>query len=56
MKKHQDTCNIPIVFLSSLEDASDCERGLDLGAVDFLHKPFRTDVVLETVRAHVLKR
>lgn len=56
LKKNDSTRDIPIIFLSSLEDQSDSERGLQLGAVDFLCKPFRTDVVLETVRAHVSLR
>ncbi|MBD8524288.1 response regulator [Pseudomarimonas arenosa] len=55
LKEHEATRHIPVVFLSSLDEPSDAERGLQLGAVDFLHKPFRTDVVLETVRMHVGK-
>ena len=37
-KKDPETANIPIVILSNLGQAEDIERGLKLGAVDFLVK------------------
>ncbi len=37
-KKDPETANIPVVILSNLGQAEDIERGLKLGAVDFLVK------------------
>ena len=34
------TAQIPIVFLSARADTADVERGLGLGAVDYVRKPF----------------
>ncbi len=37
-KKDPETANVPVVILSNLGQAEDIERGLKLGAVDFLVK------------------
>jgi lipopolysaccharide/colanic/teichoic acid biosynthesis glycosyltransferase/ActR/RegA family two-component response regulator len=43
---------IPVVFLSVLSDSHNINRGLDLGAVDFISKPFQTrDLKNRIVRA-----
>ena len=47
------TRDLAIIFLSSLQDASDRVRGLDLGAVDFITKPFDPVEVRARVRRHV---
>lgn len=44
---------IPILFITSLESAADEERGLSLGAEDFIHKPFSPAVVLARVCNHL---
>jgi signal transduction histidine kinase len=43
------TRDLPVIFLSGLESASDEERGLSLGADDFIHKPFVAPLVLARV-------
>lgn len=45
--------DIPVLFLTSLEGATDEEYGLSLGADDFIHKPFNAPVVLARVRNHL---
>ena len=45
--------DIPVLFLTSLESSANEERGLSLGAVDFIHKPFSPPVVLARIRAHL---
>jgi putative two-component system response regulator len=45
--------DIPVLFLSSLDGAADEERGLSLGAEDFIHKPFSPSVVLARIRNHL---
>lgn len=44
------TCNIPVIFLTSLAGAEDEERGLEVGASDYLSKPIKPAVLLARVR------
>ena len=47
------TRDIPVVFLTALTDADDEERGLRLGAVDYIGKPLKPAVVLARVRTQL---
>jgi putative two-component system response regulator len=47
------TRDTPVVFLTALADARDEERGLDLGAVDYITKPIKPSVVLARVRTQL---
>jgi len=48
---------MPVIFVSALDSAADEERGLVIGAADYITKPFQPAVVLARVRTHVeLKR
>ncbi len=47
------TADIPVVFLTALADDVDEERGLQLGAADYLTKPIKPAVVLARVRAQL---
>ena len=44
---------IPVIFLTALTDTEDESRALDLGAVDFITKPFSESVVRLRVRTHL---
>ncbi|WP_295583655.1 diguanylate cyclase [uncultured Lamprocystis sp.] len=49
--------SIPIIFITALADAEDETRGLALGAVDYVTKPFKEAIVRLRVRTHLeLKR
>ncbi len=49
--------DIPVIFLSALYDEADIATGFDLGAADYITKPFRRKEILARVNAHVtLKR
>ena len=39
-----------VMFITALRDASDKVRGFELGAVDFITKPFKPDILLSKVR------
>jgi len=54
LKANTATRDIPVIFLTSLESAADEERGLSLGAEDFIHKPVSPPVMLARVRNHLL--
>jgi DNA-binding NtrC family response regulator len=53
MKEDARTRESSIVFLSALTDTGDKVRGLELGAVDFIHKPFQAEEVIARVRTHL---
>ena len=40
---------IPVIFLTSLNDAAEEERGYKMGAADFIKKPFSKPVLLERI-------
>ena len=42
--------DIPIIFLTGLGDKGDEEKGLQLGAADYITKPFSPEIVLARVR------
>ncbi|MCB2183964.1 MAG: response regulator [Desulfobulbaceae bacterium] len=57
LKESKSTCNIPIIFVTARAAEEDEERGLALGAVDYLTKPFSTAIVSARIRTHLdLKR
>lgn len=45
--------SIPVIFLTGLDNCSDEEYGLLLGAEDFIHKPFSEPVMLARIRNHL---
>jgi putative two-component system response regulator len=54
LKKDPATQNIPIVFLTALGDEANEAKGLNLGAIDYIAKPFSTDLVKSRVVNHLL--
>jgi diguanylate cyclase (GGDEF)-like protein len=53
LKNNPQTQNIPIIFVTAKSEYEDEERGLNLGAVDYISKPFHIPIVLARVRNHV---
>ncbi len=53
LKADPDRKNIPVIFVTALTDSADETRALDLGAVDFITKPFNAAVVQRRVRTHL---
>jgi phosphoserine phosphatase RsbU/P len=51
-----ETREIPVIFLTSLTGEEDETRGFELGAVDYIHKPFLPAVVKARVRTHLMLR
>ena len=50
------TCDIPVIFLSALEQTEDKVRGFELGAVDYITKPFQPEEVIARVNTHLTMR
>lgn len=53
LKNNPNTAHIPVIFLTGSADTSAEEVGLNMGAADFISKPFRTAVLLARVRNHL---
>ena len=57
LRENPATRDIPVIFVTGLDSTADEERGLELGAVDYVTKPYRPPIVLARVRAQLeLKR
>lgn len=55
LKRRSETSDIPIIFCSALDTADDKVKGLDIGADDYIAKPYSIAEVLARVRS-VLRR
>lgn len=53
IKDNPDLCNIPIIFLTAMDSQEDEQRGFDLGAVDFISKPFSAAILKARVSSHL---
>ncbi|MCL2767407.1 MAG: diguanylate cyclase [Synergistaceae bacterium] len=53
LKKMQETNSIPVIFITSLNDPENEEKGLVLGAADYIYKPFSPRVVKARVKNHL---
>ena len=56
LKSDPATREIPVIFLTGQTAAEDETRGFEVGAVDYVHKPFSPAVVKARVRSHILLR
>ena len=50
------TRDIPIIFLTAKTDEVEEEKGFDVGAVDYIHKPFSAPIVLARIRTQLALR
>jgi len=53
LKAHAATREVPVILLSALSDLSTKSRGFQLGAVDYVCKPFEIDELKARVRTHL---
>jgi serine phosphatase RsbU (regulator of sigma subunit) len=56
LKADPATRDIPVIFLTGQTSPDDETRGFEVGAVDYVHKPFSPAVVKARVRTHILLR
>ncbi|MBO6137259.1 MAG: response regulator [Lachnospiraceae bacterium] len=54
IKERQELANIPTIFLTADDDSETETKGLNIGAMDFIKKPFVAEVLLIRVR-HTLE-
>lgn len=53
LKKNADTRDIPIIFISALDQPEDKLKGFQCGGVDYITKPFRREEVFARVNVHL---
>ncbi|MDX9787545.1 MAG: SpoIIE family protein phosphatase [Desulfobacterales bacterium] len=53
LKENPDTQKIPVIFLSALDETGDKVHGLQLGAVDYVAKPFQPEEIIARVNTHL---
>lgn len=56
LKNDPRTENVPVIFVTGLSDDGDEEKGLKLGAIDYITKPYKPTVVTARVRNHLRLR
>lgn len=56
LKENPATREIPVIFMTALSDTVNKVKGLNLGAVDYITKPFQQEEVLARIRVHLKLR
>ena len=57
LKANEKTTHIPVIFITAMTDDQDEAKGLGMGAVDYITKPIKPELVRARVRNHLeLKR
>lgn len=55
LRANHCTDSIPIIFITGGRDIDDELKGLELGAVDFIHKPFNPMLLKVRLRSHMMR-
>lgn len=53
LKENPETHSIPVIFMTALSDSANKVKGLSLGAIDYITKPFQQAEVLARVKVHL---
>ena len=53
LKANQETCDIPVIFMTALVDTVDKLKGFKMGAVDYITKPVQQEELLARVTTHL---
>jgi len=53
LKADERTYNIPVIFISALDDVFDKVKAFSLGGVDYITKPFQREELLARVQTHL---
>ena len=56
LKADDRTRDVPIIFISALNETVDKVKGFAMGGVDYITKPFQTEEVLARVKTHLSLR
>lgn len=53
LKANPETAAIPVIFMTALSDTDSKVKGFELGAIDYITKPFQEKELLARVRTHL---
>lgn len=53
LKTNAQTKDVPIVFVTAMDELEDEARGLELGAIDYITKPYSPQIVKARIRNHL---
>ena len=53
LKAHPATRDVPVIFVSAISDTDEKVQGFELGAVDFVTKPYQREELLARVHTHL---
>jgi putative two-component system response regulator len=53
LKANPDTRDIPVIFLTAMEQTTDEAQGFELGAADYITKPVNPPILQARVRTHL---
>ena len=53
LKLNEETCDIPVIFMSALSDTEDKVKGFEVGAVDYVTKPIQREELLARITTHL---
>jgi signal transduction histidine kinase len=53
LKASELTCDIPVIFISALDEMMDKIKAFSVGGVDYITKPFQSEEVLARVSTHL---
>jgi len=53
LKSDDSTKNIPVIFITALNESADETKGFSVGGADFISKPFHPEVVLARIQTHI---
>jgi signal transduction histidine kinase len=56
LKADAQTCDIPVIFISAINDLIDKVKAFSIGGVDYITKPFQVEEVLARVETHISLR
>jgi phosphoserine phosphatase RsbU/P len=56
LKAAPETRDIPVIFLTGKTETDDETKGFEVGAVDYIHKPFSPPIVKARVQTHLVLR
>lgn len=56
VKSNIDTCHIPVILLTSLNNEEDYSKGLNVGADDYVTKPFNINILLSKCNSIIKNR
>lgn len=56
LKAEEHSCQIPIIFISAMNEVLDKVRAFSVGGVDYITKPFHVEEVLMRVKTHLMLR